>query len=334
PISYHAGNRQYDGPHSTPCFDASCLIKISIDAHLDAIDLETGNVRWSRDLRKDFGTQLPQSGYAASPLIHDGVVIVPTLGIAQPTETEFFDNAEVSKRTRGRSATPGAVALNLESGRMEWRTESFRSSHASPNIATIDGQTTVLFHGMFELIGVNPSDGSILWRHLLRPVAADNVAFMPLWDRHNHRVLISHGYCDRGTQAITVGRQDGRWKTDLSWSNRDLRLVHSNAVVAGTTLVGVNDVGGTVSVGLNIRDGRTIFKKRSSPRNFLCGQESDVLSLGHSGKMSNQTVSQDGLQNRWTFQALNSTSWTVPSLVGDRLLLRDNAALRVYQQVD
>ncbi|MEO1614266.1 MAG: PQQ-binding-like beta-propeller repeat protein [Planctomycetota bacterium] len=331
PIGYHASYAAYDGPHATPCIAKSTVLAVSIDARVRAFDRPTGKTKWSRDLRSSFGTQLPQSGYAASPIVDGDRVILPTLGIAQSSETEYYEDATAPRRNREDKTIPGAVALDLQTGQTIWRTESFRSSHASPIIAEIDGQSNLIFHGMFELIGVNPATGAIRWRHLLRRSASDNVSLTPLWDARRGRVLISHGYCDKGAQAIEVHRRGTKWETKLAWTNRKLRMVHSNAILAGATMVGVNDTGAALAVGVDLRDGRTLFRQRHESSNLLYGDENHVVSLDHTGRITLERISQQGLSKNWTQQILDSKSWTVPSVIKNHLLVRDDSSVKVFR---
>ena len=87
-----------------------------------------------------------------------GIVIVPTLGESQQTETESY---EPTTRT---GSVPGMVGLSLQNGKTSWKSNSFRGSHASPLVVDIENQPTIVFHGMFQLVGLDPSDGRILWR--------------------------------------------------------------------------------------------------------------------------------------------------------------------------
>ena len=56
---------------------------------------------------------------------------------------------------------------------------------------------------MFELVGIDPQDGNVLWRQMLRREAADNVTFTPIWDAARRQVLISHG-TNEGKQKVSM----------------------------------------------------------------------------------------------------------------------------------
>ena len=110
-IGFHASIAEYDGPHSTPVLLDDRIVVVGIDAGVHAFDVLTGKALWSRDLQTDVGTILPQSGYAASPLVWRGQLIVPTLGNARSDETERYEPNFMGK------GIPGAVALDIRTGK-------------------------------------------------------------------------------------------------------------------------------------------------------------------------------------------------------------------------
>lgn len=322
-VDFHASIAEYDGPHSTPLVTDDGMVTVGIDAGVHCFNCSDRSRRWNRKLPAEFGTVLPQSGYAASPLAWGQRLILPTLGNARSQETESYQPPGV-----GEDSIPGAVALDIRSGAEIWRSESFRSSHASPILATIDGQPTVIFHGMFELVGVDPRKGRVLWRHLLRREAADNVSFTPIWDPERRQILISHGYCDLGTQAIRLERRGSSWKTETTWTNDRLRITHTNAVRMGTTLVGTSR--SSVLVAVDVRDGETVFRQRGfSKANFL-NLGTDLLILDESGDLICGALGAARITERWRIRALSANAWTAPSMAGGRLLLRDLRELKVY----
>lgn len=224
---------------------------------------------------------------------------------------------------------PGAVALDMRSGKEIWRSESFRSSHASPILIDVAGQPTVVFHGMFELVGIDPQDGNVLWRQMLRREAADNVTFTPIWDAARSQVLISHGYCDFGTQAIQLEKRGEDWKTEINWTNSRLRIVHTNAVLSGTTLLGTGR--STVLVAIDVRDGKTIFRQRGFGKCNLLTIGPQLLILDESGDLLGGELRADKLEETWRTSVLTANAWTVPSIAAGQLLLRDLRELKMYR---
>ena len=323
-VSYASSFPNYAGPHATPAISNGTLVIASIDAQIHALSCESGSVTWSTDLKIAYGLQLPQSGYASSPLICDNVVVLPTLGQATHQESESYD-------PDSSSSIPGLVGLNLENGTEVWRTKSFRSSHGSPILINLSNQPTVVLHGMFELVGIAPSTGVILWRQLLRQIPADNVSFTPIWDPQRIQFLVSHGYCSKGTQAVGVTCSLGKWRTKINWTNRDQRTVHTNGVLSGNLLISTNRSPATLMTAIRASDGKTVFRKRGFGKcNFLAAGQTLII-LDESGKLMSATIENGELKENWRINALGSGAWTVPTVAGRYLLVRDAKQLKMFR---
>lgn len=322
-------NGRYAGPHATPAIYRDQIFASSIDAKVRAIDLETGRINWTHDLCKTYGTRLPQSGYASSPVISCGRVVVPTIGESTSSETEKFNpdpQPGVDKRL-----IPGAVALDTVTGNSVWQTKSFRTSHCSAFKLTVNQQKMLLFHGMFQLIAVDPTSGKILWKQLLRKLAADNVSFTPIWDAQRNQIIVSHGYCDFGTQAIKLEQEGNAWKSRIAWTNSNLQIVHTNAVIIGDILIGTRRPAATLLVGIDVEDGKTKFRQRGFGKSNMLAVESQLLVLDEDGSVTCVELENNKVAERWKVSALSGTAWTVPSMVGDRLFLRDDRQIKVYR---
>lgn len=317
-------SRQYPGPHSTPVIGADFAIAVSIDGVVRRFDLETGRTKWTVDLRDRFGMKLPQSGYAASPLLCSGKVIVPTLGESQQVETESYR----APRNDGR---PGMVALDVSTGDTVWKSSSFRSSHASPILIEIVDREVVCLHGMFELVGIDPANGKLVWRHLLRRNASDNVSFTPLWDAPRSQLIVCHGYCSKGAQAIGVRYADGQWKTKLNWSNRDMRIVHTNAILVDGIIVGTNRDPSNIMVGIRCDDGKTRFRQRGSGKSNFVRIGDGAISVSSDGILHGLQIDSAGFEEIYRLQFSSEKSWTVASVVGKHLICRGGDKLFAFE---
>ncbi len=64
------------GPRATPTFSDGKIYTLGATGILNCLDAATGAVAWSHDIVADSGAPLPMWGFASSPLVVDGVVIV------------------------------------------------------------------------------------------------------------------------------------------------------------------------------------------------------------------------------------------------------------------
>lgn len=321
-VDYRSSIKKYDGPHSTPVLHQDKLFTVSIDGVVRCLDFATGKLDWKFSL-SSVGTELPQSGYGSSPLLVGDLLIVPSLGNALPGESEYFSSSRSSPGN-----TPGAVAIDRHSGKLKWKTRPFRSSHSSPILVQFANQPCVIFHGMFELVGVCPLKGKILWRTTLRELAADNVSFTPLWDAARQQVLITHGYCDLGTQAISIQREGDQWTVSRAWNNPSLRIAHTNAVMVSNQLIGTNRSPNTMLVSIDLKSGKTVNLRRGFRKSNFLAMDDQFLVLEEDGRLS--YASPSSTRKNGLTKVLGGTCWTVPTLLRDKIYVRDEKEIKAF----
>jgi outer membrane protein assembly factor BamB len=133
----------YPGTRSTPTIDGTVLYALGSDGDLVMLDMATGQLRWKKSLRTDFGGEPGTWGYAESPLV-DGDALVVTPG--------------------GRTSV---VALNKTTGAVIWRSAvpgNEPAGYASIAIAqtgNVKQYVTFLSKGV---VGVDARTGAFLWR--------------------------------------------------------------------------------------------------------------------------------------------------------------------------
>lgn len=137
PAQFDYGNSS----RSTPLVDNGLVFFASAVGYLHAIDLASGEVRWKKDFRSDFGVtaELPW-GFCASPLIADGKLIVMPGG------------PEAS-----------IVALKPSTGEVLWKTPGAPPGHGSPIVATLGGRRQIVAHDKDSLGGWDVATGQRLW---------------------------------------------------------------------------------------------------------------------------------------------------------------------------
>lgn len=317
----------WDGPHATPALAGDLLIVVQIDGVVRAHHRADGTLRWQRDLLTDHAVILPQSGWAASPLPHGDLVLLPGLG----------------------GTGPGALALRTADGTTAWTSGSFRSSHASPILIEPDGDPVAVFHGMDELVGVDPEIGTVLWSRPLRQGAADNVSFTPLWDASRRLLVISHRYDDIGTQAFHVPPGTATPQESPAWTQRRLQVEHGNGVLHGDLLVASHRGTPGLLLGVDLATGEVRWRERlpkatllslgqstgprveSTDREGGADKSRHLLILDESGRLHLATADGDGFGRIASFEAFDEQSWTVPTLVGRDLFLRSGSEIVAYE---
>lgn len=299
---------KYGGPHATPLVAGDRVFAVGIDAKLHAFDLD-GKLLWKRDLVAEHRVDLPQSGYAASPVAWQDTIIVA--GSGAPSRAAF--------------------AFRQSDGALVWARHSYLSSHASPILIRTGGADQVVFHGINFLFALDPGDGRLLWRARVRRDAIDNVAWSPVWIPERKLMIVSQAYDRSGTQAFRIDREGETWKVERAWASRRLKVEHCNGVVCGGLLLASDGSEPAFTVGLDVATGRPRFKARGLPKaNFVVAggllvilDEDGVLHLAEPGERELRLLGKR--------EALRSNAWTAPTLVGGVLYVRDRFRIQAWR---
>ena len=106
---------------------------------LQGLDLATGRRHWSVDTHRRFDVRKGFFGAAASPLVHEGRVMV---------------------NVGGRDGA-GIVAFDASTGDVLWTATNHEASYSAPVVATFDGQQRALFFTRNGLVDLDPSSGHV-----------------------------------------------------------------------------------------------------------------------------------------------------------------------------
>jgi outer membrane protein assembly factor BamB len=271
---------------------------------MHAFDAESGRVSWSYDLVKDLHGKVQYYGYSSSPIEYQNKIISLVGG-------ERY----------------GVVALQPEDGSIIWRSKGNDISYASPVLLNVDGQDQIVFFSPTEVIGLDPTNGSYLWRHQVINFCRTNCTSV-VWGADNLLWAATKGV--GGTRVLKLTRAGKQTDVSEVWLNRKIRLYHWNAVRVGDHVY--SSIGDTAQrfAAINVKTGdvserlpgfgvtNTIY----ADGKLIILDESGTLTLarptnGHIDILSRATVSE-------------SRTWTPPTLVGTTLYIRDRHRLSAY----
>lgn len=111
----------------------------------------TGEILWENNLRAKYGPLALIYGYASSPVICDGKVIIQVLRGPRSTDVSYL------------------VAFNIETGKEEWRVERPTNGisgdvYTTPTLLTLDGKTQCVVSGGDVVTAHDPATGREIWR--------------------------------------------------------------------------------------------------------------------------------------------------------------------------
>ena len=293
------------GPSATPVVFGDCIYTIGIVAKMYALNKKTGKVVWWKDLYKDF----PEStfmvrGFCSSPIVYNNTIIVK-LG------------------EHGHAI----VALNPKDGSVIWQKQNFVNASSSQIVINVDGQDQLVTTFADEVVGIDPSNGDLLWSH---PHKTDwgtqtNIS-TPVWGPGN-LLFISSAY-NGGARVLHLTQSGGKTKVDELWSSNRMRIHLTNAIRIGDYVYASSgDFGPTPMTAVDVKTGHVAWQDRTFGKVNMVLADGKVILLDEGGDLARVTLSPEGMQVRWRAQFLQGNAWTAPTLVGTKLYIRDRRTM-------
>jgi outer membrane protein assembly factor BamB len=290
------------GPHSTPLLAGTLILAVGATGKLHAIDKRTGKVSWFHDLWKEYNGRKMDRGYSCSPLAYKNTVILTLGGQGQ-----------------------ALVAFNQKDGSIAWKNLSIDMSPSSPIIIKVDGQDQMVAFMGKEIVGVDPNSGELLWSHGHATEWGLNIS-TPVWGSDN-LLFLSSAYSG-GSRVLKLTRKDGKTTVEELWFHRRLRVHHGTAIRIGDYIYASSgDFGPSFFSAVNVRTGEIAFQDRSFPKTSFLYADGKLIILDEDGNLALATVSPAGLKVVSKVGLMKHLAWTVPTLVGTRLYVRDRQTI-------
>ena len=292
------------GPHATPLVVGDLLFTAGTNKQIHAFDKKTGRIVWSHDLVADYDSPPTlirpsvTAGFASSPLAYNDTVIIQAGGPGQ-----------------------AVMAFKQIDGALVWKSGDFLTAQAAPLLIDVGGQTQLVILGGQSVNGLDPDSGRILWSHP-HDTQGDMNNSMPVWGSDNI-LFISSGY-NQGSRGLRLSREDGKTRVEELWFTDRLRLMFANAIGLGDYIYGTDgNFGPAFLTGLDVRTGEILWQQRGFGRSSLLYADGKAIIMDEDGDLVLARLSPDGGDVLAQAQLFNTTSWTVPTLVGTTLYARD-----------
>ena len=137
------GSYSGDGPRATPTISEGRVYTLGATGLVSCVTLDTGALVWQRDLYKDAKGGRPEWGYAGSPLVLDGKVIVSS----------------------GKSRRRSLFAYSVTDGKIVWRDGSQPGNYSSPCLLNLAGVPQIVMFNMTNITAHEPKTGAVLWEY-------------------------------------------------------------------------------------------------------------------------------------------------------------------------
>jgi outer membrane protein assembly factor BamB len=263
---------------------------------LNCLDLAAGRQLWFHNIAEDAGSHVPEWGFAGSPLVFDGRVVV----------------------SAGGAPDKSLLAYDAETGKPAWAGGSQRESYASPFLATLAGTRQILAFNSRKITAHDPGSGQVLWDYPWgngQPQAA-----MPVVAGSN-QVLFSSGY-GVGSELLEIGSNaSGHLEAKRLWQSRKMKAKFANLVQRDGFLYGLDD---GVLACLDLKDGTQRWKEGRYGHGQGLLVRGLLLLMAENGELVLLRPSPESAHELHRFRVFGSKTWNPIALAGDLLLVRND----------
>jgi outer membrane protein assembly factor BamB len=293
------------GPHVTPLVTDHGVYAIGIHGKLLCLDAASGKVKWQVDLPAKFGMEIPDRGYSASPIAYRDML--------------FVSGGEGS----------AIVALRQVDGSVAWSRGDYGYSGSTPVLGNAGGFDQLVVFMADEIAALNPLNGDEQWRHQHTTRYGLNIS-APVWGEDGV-VFCSSAY-GTGSRGVQVRRVGDRVESEELWFNNQVRIHFTNAVRVGEYVYGSSgDFGPAPLTAIHAKTGEIAWRDRTFSKANLLYAEEKLILLDEDGALALARISPQGMKVLAQTQLASTRHWTVPTLVGTRLYVRNEREMMSFE---
>ena len=288
---------------STPCVDGDRVYVAGIRDLLVCLEAATGKELWRVDFTAALESPLPAFGFVSSPLVIGDHVYV--------------------------QAGSGFVKLEKATGKVVWRTLDdgggmMGSAFSSPYPSTIGGVFQILVQTREELAGIDPENGTVLWKTPVEAFRGMNIVTPSV---HDGRVFTtSYG---GGSFLFAIDPANTQKPIEQIWRNKIQGYMSSPIVIGNQAYVHLRNQRFAC---LDLATGKEAWITKPFGRYWsMVAQGDRILALDETGdvRLIKATPAQFELLGEAKVAA--EESWAHLAIEGQELYVRDLEGLSAYR---
>ena len=206
---------------------------------------------------------------------------------------------------------------------------AFLSLRDRPSSINVDGQDQLVVLGANDVVGMSPADGAVLWTHPHKTEWGLNIS-TPVWGEGN-LLLLSSAY-NNGTRLLKLSQANGKTAVQELWYQNRMRVHIGTIIRLGDFAVGSSgDFGPCPTAAIDLKTGNVLWQNREFARSTFLYADGKLIIVDEDGNLGLATASRDGLKVLAKASLLKNRAWTVPTLVGTRLYIRDRKTMMALE---
>ena len=282
-----------DGPRSMPTVHGDSVFALGTEGKLYALDAHDGTKLWSHNFVEEFDSKIPTWGFSSSPLIEGDLLIVEA----------------------GGKDEKAIVAFDKKSGNVVWTNHTDEVGYSSPIPIDFGGVRQIIFLTSKTLLSLAPENGQIYWKYSWpEGINIATPIFVP-----DDKIFISASY-DKGAVLLRMVADGDRIGIEEVWKSRVMKNHFNSSVLQGNYLYGFDNA---ILTCIEANTGEEQWRHRGFEKGSLLLADGHLIILGEGGKLALAEISPNEYIEKARFQLFDDKCWTVPTLAGGKLYLRN-----------
>jgi outer membrane protein assembly factor BamB len=298
-------SRNGDWIRSTPAYDGDTLFVGGMNELFFAFDADTGKGKWRIDFPERFNTDVPDFGFASSPLVDGSAIYV--------------------------QAANSIVKLDKMTGRTVWQALQLSDSmfesgaFSSPVIAEIAGTRQLLVQTRVALHGIDLTSGEVLWSqevphfrgmNILTPVPFDGGVFTSSYRNHSYFFEVK-----KGAAGYDVSE---------AWRHKAKGYMSTPVVVGDHVYMHLSNRRFT-TIDLTTGQGKWTTLPFDGQYWSMATQGDRILALDESGSLLLIEANPQEFKLIDRRQVSEQDAWAHIAVAGDQVFVREREAITVYR---
>jgi outer membrane protein assembly factor BamB len=275
------------------------IFTVNAMVQLRCLDKKSGEIQWSHDLMDEMGATHMRRGYGASPLAYKDLVILNVGG-----------------------SQTGIAAFKQESGEIAWKGEGFRPCYASPLVIQFNNQDHIAAALGGDRVGLDPLTGETRWKTTV-DMQSFGIMSTPIWIPPD-KYFCCAGY-GGGARLFQLKHNDDAYELEELWHYRKMQVFHGTMAHIDGMVIGSShgSFGPAFLMAIDLESGKPLWRKRGLAKANVLYADGKLIVLDEQGYLYLGKATREGAEILSRCKMLEEKSWTVPTLVGTRLYLRD-----------
>lgn len=307
PVRYGKLGGYDNGPRAMPTIHAGRVYALGAVGHLHCLDAASGRTLWSKDLVRDHKARVPEWGFAASPVIDGGRVLVHV----------------------GAEPNGCVLALDQGTGAEVWRSLPDPAGYCTPVLIDSPSGRQLIIWTPENIRGLEPRTGKLLWT-VPYPVTYGVSIATPIY---RDGILFVTGYW-QGSKAIRLGEK--ATEAELIWKDsRQLCGLMAQPLYRDGLVYTIDKNAGLVCFELKTGRKQWDDSNRLTPagRNphasIVWLNDGDrALALSAAGELVLLRLRREGYHEDGRIKVINGHVWAHPAFAGKQIYLRNDGAER------